>query len=520
MINNKEILDLITDYDIKFSLKKERTCESKRIKFVQKYPLSRINSLKLNEYVSGLKKAGLENYETFCYDLETGLIELGSIKGSTAIKFGIYYSTDEGTYNFAEKFGSTEEEAFSNIKSEITKLITYGLNDSFDKINKSILSPMFKYKILATYYPDKYICICSEPAIEEFLEIIGIEYNKKATMIEKQRLLLNWKYDCESLRNWSNYLLMRFLYDKFPTPSRQLNFNKTIQKEKDIEYSKKSKSKIKITKNEWIELFKLKTVFLADDIELLSTLFNLDNHACTRYELGIIQGISSSYMDSQIRNLGQRILNNLDTSPKLKDDGKERYWKILFLGRETESKLFEWKIRPELVSAMEIVFPNLESNKLNEDLDNKLIDQLKKDFIFSEEKMAYSPERKPKPEQYCINNTKVYKRDRKEALLALNLASYKCEIDKNHLTFIRRNSIATYTEPHHLIPLAYQEQFDVSLDVAANIVSLCSNCHNLIHYGKDAKELIELLFKTRKMQLEKAGIKLNLNKLLSFYNIK
>lgn len=58
-----------------------------------------------------------------------------------------------------------------------------------------------------------------------------------------------------------------------------------------------------------------------------------------------------------------------------------------------------------------------------------------------------------------------------------------------------------YTEPHHLIPLVRQDQFDVSLNVKENIISLCSNCHNEIHYGKDSDRLIQELYVKYKNQV-------------------
>lgn len=93
-----------------------------------------------------------------------------------------------------------------------------------------------------------------------------------------------------------------------------------------------------------------------------------------------------------------------------------------------------------------------------------------------------------------------------------------CEFDSCHKTFIRKNSDINYTEAHHLIPLEYQKCFDYSLDVEANIVSLCSNCHNQIHYGKDAEILIEKLYKMRKTELEKCSIDISLDDLLEIYN--
>lgn len=112
-----------------------------------------------------------------------------------------------------------------------------------------------------------------------------------------------------------------------------------------------------------------------------------------------------------------------------------------------------------------------------------------------------------------INNHKVYLRDKQTSLNALSKARLKCEIDSNHPTFIRKNSNVNYTEPHHLIPMCYQD-FDKSLDVEANIISLCSNCHNQIHHGKDAEKLFKRLYNERIELLKAAKI------VISFENLK
>ena len=75
-----------------------------------------------------------------------------------------------------------------------------------------------------------------------------------------------------------------------------------------------------------------------------------------------------------------------------------------------------------------------------------------------------------------------------------------------------------YMETHHLLPLEYWKDFNNSLDVEANIVCLCSNCHNEIHYGKYADKLIEPLYEKRKQELEAAGIAIDLDDLLDMYN--
>lgn len=114
-------------------------------------------------------------------------------------------------------------------------------------------------------------------------------------------------------------------------------------------------------------------------------------------------------------------------------------------------------------------------------------------------------------------NTHVYARDPMVAANALCNADYKCEVCAEHETFLRKSNGKPYTEPHHLVPVRYQPQFDVSLDVENNIVSLCSNCHNRIHYGTDAIELVYKLYNDRKDILKKAGIEISFSELEQLY---
>lgn len=129
----------------------------------------------------------------------------------------------------------------------------------------------------------------------------------------------------------------------------------------------------------------------------------------------------------------------------------------------------------------------------------------------------YTP-RPEKPKGCTVTyNKKVYSRNKNRAMRALKRADFKCEIDEKHPTFKRKKENITYTEPHHLIPVSKQEYFENSLDVEANIVSLCSNCHKLIHYGKDYKQLLEILYEQRKDKLKEAGIEVSWEQLLSYY---
>jgi len=126
--------------------------------------------------------------------------------------------------------------------------------------------------------------------------------------------------------------------------------------------------------------------------------------------------------------------------------------------------------------------------------------------------------RKPKQNRSKIVITK-YSRDEEVAARALEFARYKCEIDNNHVTFVSRRSGKNYVEAHHLIPICFSDEFDFSLDVEANIVSLCPNCHKKIHHGLDyeVKELIEILYFRRNNHLYQCGLSIGLNRLHLLY---
>lgn len=124
------------------------------------------------------------------------------------------------------------------------------------------------------------------------------------------------------------------------------------------------------------------------------------------------------------------------------------------------------------------------------------------------------------PKPIASSKVLIWPRNAMYKAIALKKANFMCEVDSSHPSFVRKISNVGYTEAHHLIPLAAQgeEQFkNVNLDCPENIVSLCSNCHNQIHYGKDIEEIITKLYNLRKKKLAKRGIDIELKDLLKYY---
>lgn len=130
-------------------------------------------------------------------------------------------------------------------------------------------------------------------------------------------------------------------------------------------------------------------------------------------------------------------------------------------------------------------------------------------------KIANQP--KPVRGNIIYSGSKIV-RDPNVAANALCNADYKCEVCATHETFIRKSNGKPYTEPHHLIPMEFQKDFNVSLDVENNIVSLCSNCHNMLHYGADIENILRLLYEKRKDLLKIIGVDIEFEELKKYYN--
>ncbi|MEF2097325.1 HNH endonuclease [Bacillus sp. CFBP9009] len=113
----------------------------------------------------------------------------------------------------------------------------------------------------------------------------------------------------------------------------------------------------------------------------------------------------------------------------------------------------------------------------------------------------------------------TYKRDTKPSKKAIVLANYLCEIDHGHEDFISKITKENYVEAHHLIPMEFQGEFERSIDVEANIVSLCPSYHKKLHHGEYSviEPLIEKLYDERIERLNKCEISLSKDDLLNYY---
>lgn len=512
-----QIAEMAEVFDVQDVRLVENEMEKVRKVFVSDYPRERILSLSIEEYACGLKIVGRADYRSFCYRIENDLLELGNMRGSYANKFGVYISHNSGEPVFTKKFGTTLDEAFKNIKLSIVSLLDAARDEDLLAIEESRLANLFKYKLIATYYPDRYLPIFNGEHLDEFLTKLGVPFDKGEPFISRQEKLRRYKDNIPCMADWSLFVYMVFLYSGgVGIDSQQKKFYQEMQKLDDEAYPNRFKSGINISEKQWRNMLDAPHIFHDSDIRLLCQIYQQRNHASTCKELSVLNGESPSAYNSPVVHLAKRILAYIKQEPEMRENRRHRYWNVLFWGRELPGGLFEWKLRPQLASALLECYPGLGVDEVNAELDVGL----SKDVVMTSFKNIRSVQvNRAKPSPVILKGVQVYPRNRAISLFALDKAAHKCEIDGTHATFTRRIDGMPYTEPHHLIPMAMQDRFDVSLDIPENIVSLCSNCHNEIHYGKHAESLITKLYWQRKSSLESLGIVLSLDELLWFYGL-
>lgn len=222
--------------------KKFEELENKRLKFIKVFPINQLTELTLESYVVG---GGRKN--SFCYWLETTLMGLGKIKGGSTAgnKFGVYFgrtnNDNEDKFRFIPKWGDSVETAFYKIRSEIIALVNAGEIKDIDSINRNMLSPMFKGKILSTYFPNIYLSIYSDEHLNHYINIFNLSFEnyKNLTPVEKRFLLIEkLKNSDEIMKDWSLHDFAFFLWTQFTPPRKEslINFPKELLPYKSAVY--------------------------------------------------------------------------------------------------------------------------------------------------------------------------------------------------------------------------------------------------------------------------------------------
>lgn len=192
--------------------------ESKRRKFVTDYTREVLQNMSIEEYAIGTKSK-----DNFCYRLEQEQVGMGDIRGATAgsRRYGVWYSKEKGKYVSSKKFGSTVEDAFFSVRGELIKLIDAGERDDYTAIRNNRIAKNVRYKILAMYYPHKYLTVYSDRHLSYFCNKAGIPAVSGDDELVMQRKLVQWKETHAEVKDYSYLEYVAFLYHNFGNPPKK-----------------------------------------------------------------------------------------------------------------------------------------------------------------------------------------------------------------------------------------------------------------------------------------------------------
>lgn len=107
--------------------------------------------------------------------------------------------------------------AYKNILSEILKLIDSGRIKNISELIENKLPPMFKGKILTTYFPEEYVSVFSPDHINHYIDKLDLLEKDYSSLdpIEKREVINDFKKSDSVMKNWSMYEFSHFLYECF-----------------------------------------------------------------------------------------------------------------------------------------------------------------------------------------------------------------------------------------------------------------------------------------------------------------
>ncbi len=184
--------------------------------FKQEYSIENFKNMTLNDYV-----LGTDNKFSLCYKIEFGLYKFAGpgIGGSTAYKYGIYYSKDKEEYRSSEHgYESNPEEQFNKIKNDLIKVIESVKNaNSVEEIKDDYSSlksmPLFINKIIYLYLPNKVLPFAGKTHIKEIAKLFDINYNENDSSLKINFLINKFIRSIPELSHEDSCILGNAIWD-------------------------------------------------------------------------------------------------------------------------------------------------------------------------------------------------------------------------------------------------------------------------------------------------------------------
>ncbi|WP_052446637.1 HNH endonuclease [Candidatus Soleaferrea massiliensis] len=240
---------------------------------------------------------------------------------------------------------------------------------------------------------------------------------------------------------------------------------------------------VTVSTEQWIQVLKEPDVFTDKSLKAIMMLYEQPEHRGTCYEIGQKYNVSPRSINGIILHLAKRVCKYFDIQYFGVGD-KFVYWIALMKkGRHVKTEQgehFEWELRPELVTAIELL-----NRKADEEFNDDLISVVEIPGADSN----FKGSREGKRVGYY---TTKYERDPKNRKAAIQIHGAVCAVCGFDFEKVYGEIGRGFIEVHHLVPLSSTGAI-VDINPYTDLVCLCSNCHRMIHRRRDNVLTIEEL---------------------------
>ena len=184
-------------------------------RFISKFPLEKLSSMSLEEYTDTKRE------NSFCYWIENVTRDLGSIRGGSSGKFGIYEYNNrpkelesDDKYAWHSQRGKDRNEAFESVRKDIVKVANAAAEGRFSDIDDEniLLGHAYRWKIAFLYSNKKLFNAFTKESLVFLANQIDKtkRYDVTSKTSELQKIIIEhkpletsfWEYGNEQWKLW------------------------------------------------------------------------------------------------------------------------------------------------------------------------------------------------------------------------------------------------------------------------------------------------------------------------------
>lgn len=192
-------------------------------KFLERFPLSSLREMKIDEYTN------LNRKDSFCYWLESETYRLGSIWGGSSLKFGIYQydqipkdgmpAVHDEKYCWLTKYNcNTSEEAFNVVRDKIATIAEKAADGDLKGVEDVDFGDVVKWKIACLYSNNKVINIFTKELLQAAAK--GFGYQGDLSSRSEMNKFITAQYDETKESFYDFYLRVGIHYFGKTDPER------------------------------------------------------------------------------------------------------------------------------------------------------------------------------------------------------------------------------------------------------------------------------------------------------------